>query len=51
MTHNLPAHVAPFIGRARQMAAIVALFERYRLVTIAGSGGVGKTRTALEAAG
>jgi predicted ATPase len=50
LTHNLPAQVTPFIGRAGEIAEIVALFERYRLVTIVGSGGVGKTRTALEAA-
>jgi predicted ATPase/DNA-binding XRE family transcriptional regulator len=50
LKHNLPAQVTSFIGRAREIAEIVALFERYRLVTIVGSGGVGKTRTALEAA-
>jgi predicted ATPase len=50
LTHNLPAQVTPFIGRTNEIAEIVALFERYRLVTIVGPGGVGKTRTALEAA-
>jgi predicted ATPase/DNA-binding XRE family transcriptional regulator len=49
-THNLPTQVTPFIGRASEIAEIVALFERYRLVTIVGPGGVGKTRTALETA-
>jgi predicted ATPase len=50
LTHNLPTQVTPFVGRASEIAEIVALLERYRLLTIVGSGGVGKTRTALEAA-
>ena len=38
------------IGRENDIAGIAALLEENRLVTITGSGGVGKTRVALEVA-
>jgi predicted ATPase/DNA-binding CsgD family transcriptional regulator len=47
---NLPAEVTRFIGRRRELPAIVAAIERHRLVTLRGVGGVGKTRLALRAA-
>jgi non-specific serine/threonine protein kinase len=47
---NLPAEVTRFIGRRRELAAVAAAVERYRLVTLRGVGGVGKTRLALRAA-
>jgi predicted ATPase/DNA-binding CsgD family transcriptional regulator len=47
---NLPAEVTRFIGRRRELAAVTAAVERYRLVTLRGVGGVGKTRLALRAA-
>lgn len=48
--HNLPARLTSFVGRDEEIAAIVALFETHRLVTVTGSGGIGKTRTALQVA-
>ena len=48
---NLPAEVTRFIGRRRELPAIAEAVERHRLVTLRGTGGVGKTRLALRAAG
>jgi predicted ATPase len=48
--NNLPAEVTRFIGRRRELSAIADAVERYRLVTLRGAGGVGKTRLALRAA-
>jgi predicted ATPase/DNA-binding SARP family transcriptional activator len=48
--HNLPAPLTTFIGRTTELAALAELLDRHRLVTLAGIGGVGKTRLALEAA-
>jgi predicted ATPase/class 3 adenylate cyclase len=45
-----PVHLTSFVGRARELADITKLLERCRLVTLAGPGGVGKTRLALETA-
>jgi predicted ATPase/DNA-binding SARP family transcriptional activator len=45
---NLPNQLTSFIGRAREIAEIKKLVEHNRLVTLTGSGGVGKTRHALE---
>jgi predicted ATPase/DNA-binding CsgD family transcriptional regulator len=47
---NLPAEVTAFIGRRRELPAVADAIERYRLVTLRGTGGVGKTRLALRAA-
>ncbi len=48
--HNLPAPLTAFIGRTAELAAVGALLDRHRLVTLVGIGGVGKTRLALESA-
>lgn len=52
ITHpnNLPLQVTSFIGREREIAAVCGLLKEHRLVTLTGSGGVGKTRLALEVA-
>jgi len=49
---NLLPQPTPFVGRARELAALLARLEEPggRLVTITGAGGMGKTRLALEAA-
>ncbi len=47
---NLPAALTTFIGRQKEQAAVIHLIERHRLVTLTGSGGVGKTRLSLQAA-
>ncbi|MGW3342503.1 AfsR/SARP family transcriptional regulator [Nonomuraea rubra] len=47
---NLPASVSKLIGRDEALAEVCGLVGEERLVTLTGSGGVGKTRLALEAA-
>jgi DNA-binding SARP family transcriptional activator/predicted ATPase len=49
--HNLPAPVAPFVGREELLAEIVERLRGpdCRLLTLTGPGGSGKTRLALEA--
>ena len=47
---NLPQSLTPFIGRQDEMEAVAELTGSSRLVTLAGPGGIGKTRIALEAA-
>src|SRR5947207_917387 len=50
---NLPLPLSSFVGREQEVAEVVSLVreEAARLVTLAGAGGTGKTRLALEAAG
>lgn len=50
-THNLPAAATSFIGRARELEAARGLLTRARLLTLVGTGGIGKTRLALELGG
>ena len=47
---GLPAQLTTFVGRGRELDAITALLEANRLVTVAGAGGCGKTRLAVEVA-
>ena len=50
---NLPVPLSSFVGREQEVTQVVSLIrdEEARLVTLAGPGGTGKTRLALEAAG
>jgi len=48
--NNLPAQLATFIGRDRELGDIRVLAGSHRLVTLAGPGGSGKTRLSLQAA-
>ncbi|MFI5510304.1 LuxR C-terminal-related transcriptional regulator [Mycobacterium sp. NPDC051804] len=50
-SHNLPAQLTSFIGRAGQIDEIRELLRHNRLVTLTGAGGAGKTRLAIETAG
>jgi predicted ATPase/DNA-binding CsgD family transcriptional regulator len=47
---NLPAPATPLSGRSAELAALTALLEESRLVTVVGAPGVGKSRLALEVA-
>ncbi|WP_067821136.1 BTAD domain-containing putative transcriptional regulator [Actinomadura kijaniata] len=47
---NLPAPLTELIGRDDAVRAVRRLLDGGRLVTLTGTGGVGKTRLALEAA-
>ncbi|HEY5395379.1 MAG TPA: LuxR C-terminal-related transcriptional regulator [Trebonia sp.] len=47
---NLPPEVTRFIGRRRELPAIITAIDEHRLVTLRGAGGVGKTRLALRVA-
>jgi predicted ATPase len=46
---NLPRNLPPMIGRDAELAQLLGLVAANRLVTVTGSGGVGKTRLVLEA--
>jgi hypothetical protein len=50
LPNNLPVQLSSFIGRERQVAEVRALVESYRLVTLTGAGGAGKTRLGLRVA-
>src|SRR6516165_10713670 len=47
---NLPAQVSSFIGREVELAAVRALVDASRLVTLTGAGGAGKTRLGVQVA-
>jgi non-specific serine/threonine protein kinase len=48
---NLPLQLTRFVGRDAELAQLRQLIESERLLTLTGSGGIGKTRLALELAG
>ena len=50
LSNNLPAQMSSFVGREVEVAEIAALIDQHRLVTLVGSGGVGKTRLSLHVA-
>ncbi|HEY3034729.1 MAG TPA: AAA family ATPase, partial [Streptosporangiaceae bacterium] len=48
--HGFPAALTRFIGRSRELDDVAELLARYRMVTVTGPGGVGKTRLSGEVA-
>lgn len=47
---NLPQQLTSFVGRASEVETLSALVRAHRLVTLTGTGGVGKSRLALQVA-
>jgi predicted ATPase/DNA-binding CsgD family transcriptional regulator len=50
MNGGVPVALSSFIGRESELAEVGRLLSEYRLVTVGGAGGVGKTRLVAEAA-
>ena len=50
LPNNLPSQISSFVGREHELDELQRLLLEHRLVTIAGSGGMGKTRLALQVA-
>ncbi len=50
LPNNLPLQLKSFVGREAEIADITTLIEKHPLVTLVGSGGVGKTRASLQVA-
>ena len=50
--HNLPAQLTQLVGRTAEVGAVIGQVRRpdVRLLTLTGTGGIGKTRLALAAA-
>jgi len=48
--HSLPVPLTPLVGRDDDVAAVRKLLSSSRLVTLTGTGGVGKSRLATQAA-
>jgi predicted ATPase/DNA-binding CsgD family transcriptional regulator len=48
--HGFPAALTSFIGRDGPVREVAGLLEEYRLVTVTGPGGAGKTRLASQVA-
>src|SRR5207237_1171783 len=48
--HGFPAPLTSFVGRAGPLREITDLLAGHRLVTVAGPGGAGKTRLAVQVA-
>jgi predicted ATPase/DNA-binding winged helix-turn-helix (wHTH) protein len=47
---NLPAPTSDLIGRDAELREVIGLVADHRFVTVTGTGGIGKTRLALEVA-
>lgn len=50
LRNNLPTELTSFVGREREIRELRELVGEHRLVTVAGPGGCGKTRLALQVA-
>jgi len=51
VTNNLSTQLTSFVGRRRELEELADRVAQYRLVTLVGAGGTGKTRLALQLAG
>jgi predicted ATPase/class 3 adenylate cyclase len=50
VNHNLPTFLSSFIGRRAEQDEVMGLLLHHRLVTLAGTGGLGKSRLASRVA-
>jgi predicted ATPase/class 3 adenylate cyclase len=48
LPNNLPLQLTSFIGRENEIERVTKLLDDHRLVTLVGTGGVGKTRLGLQ---
>lgn len=48
LPNNLPLQRTTFVGRENDVAEVKDLLDRHHLLTLVGSGGVGKTRLAIQ---
>ena len=46
--HNLPHQLSSFIGREKEQSDVTKLIAKNRLVTLVGTGGIGKTSLSLQ---
>jgi len=49
LPNNLPLQLTSFVGREDEIESVKTLVDLHRLTTLVGTGGVGKTRLALQA--
>ena len=49
-TSNLPTQLTSFVGRDDELAGVAKALDERRLVTLTGTGGVGKTRLSVQVA-
>ena len=45
---NLPAPLTSFIGREKEQSDVIRLLAKHRLITLTGSGGIGKSRLSMK---
>jgi predicted ATPase/class 3 adenylate cyclase len=48
LPNNLPRQSTAFLGREHELSELKALLAKSRVVSVVGTGGIGKTRTALQ---
>ena len=48
--HNMPVQLTSFIGREKEIADVIQLLKKARMITLTGPGGTGKTRLSIQVA-